>query len=197
MSNNCRHPSYHPHTPLNTQPDPMAYNMEPSPKSMQGTMNSFNFNSIRSTPELPVSPDFALQASALPNSANRNVSFSVSMTRNPHCDFIHTVVPPADNFTNNFIFDFICCKMDRMLTMSFSSNRTATTYLPSRDVPCRRLPIIRWRPLSCIASYPFAQSPSCTRCKRHHLHQPGGAPAMRCSSVLLLKFKRILHQTLA
>ncbi|KAJ4859733.1 hypothetical protein T069G_04721 [Trichoderma breve] len=50
----------------------MAYNMEPSPKSMQGTMNSFNFNSTRSTPELPVSPDFALQASALPNSANRN-----------------------------------------------------------------------------------------------------------------------------
>ncbi|PTB53242.1 hypothetical protein M431DRAFT_496542 [Trichoderma harzianum CBS 226.95] len=58
----------------------MADNMEPSPKSMQSTMNLFAFT--RSTRELPlqpstqralpVSPDFALQASALPYSANMN-----------------------------------------------------------------------------------------------------------------------------
>ncbi|OPB46320.1 hypothetical protein A0O28_0064410 [Trichoderma guizhouense] len=62
----------------------MAYNMEPSPKSMQGTMNTFNFNSIRSTPELPVSPDFALQASALPYSANRNQQHILLQQQNCH-----------------------------------------------------------------------------------------------------------------
>lgn len=53
--------------------------MEPSPKSIQGTMNSFFTRSSLELPlqsstqrALPVSPNFALQGSALPYSANMN-----------------------------------------------------------------------------------------------------------------------------
>ncbi|KAL6695669.1 hypothetical protein J3F84DRAFT_348988 [Trichoderma pleuroticola] len=56
----------------------MAYDMEPSPKSMQGTMNSLASSTLElplqsaTQRPLPVSPDFALQGSALPYSANMN-----------------------------------------------------------------------------------------------------------------------------
>ncbi|KAL7908193.1 hypothetical protein GGI35DRAFT_55675 [Trichoderma velutinum] len=75
MSNH-RHPSYRP--PLNTQPDMVAYNMEPSPKSTQGTMNFLSRSTLElplqssTQSALPVSPDFALHGSALPYSVNMN-----------------------------------------------------------------------------------------------------------------------------